>query len=195
MGRFFTSFDEAWDYFLARTEALEWFYGQFPDDEDFVAEGWIVEPPREIKRAALNVQDVFAGLDWLAPIPEHFLHVWLGGAGGLGAKPKELRGSGSFEAVYGRVNCFHSAVVVEVQAPPLGAFVAGTEVDSATFLPHLTIGITRKEHDPGDLRRALLSLRNIDLGVSEVTELKRIRFPAGQRTLLRPWSVIETVPL
>jgi hypothetical protein len=82
LGRFFTSFDEAWDYFTTRSEALEWFYGQFPDDEEFVAEGWIVEPPPEIKRAALHVQDVFAGLDWLAPIPEHFLHVWLRGAAG-----------------------------------------------------------------------------------------------------------------
>ena len=39
MGRLFTSFDEAWAFFLGRTEALERFYGQFPDDEEFVAEG------------------------------------------------------------------------------------------------------------------------------------------------------------
>jgi hypothetical protein len=195
MGRFFTSFDEAWEYFLGRTEALEWFYSQFPDDEAFVAEGWVVEPPREIKRAALNLQGVFAGLDWLAPIPEHFLHVWVGGARGLGTKPEELRNSGTFEAVYRRVNCFHSAVVIEVEAPPLRRFVASTEVDTATFLPHMTIGVTREEHDPEDLRRALLPVRNFELGVSEVTELTRIRFPAGQTTLLRPWSMSETVLL
>jgi hypothetical protein len=104
-----------------------------------------------------------------------------------------LRASGSFEAVYRRVNCFHSAIVIEVQAPPLARFVAGT--DAATFLPHMTIGVTREEHDPEDLRRALLTVRNIDLGVAEVAELKRIRFPVAQTTLLRPWSVIETVPL
>src|SRR5215213_4831811 len=151
MGRFFTSFDEAWEYFLARTDALEWFYGQFPDDEEFVAEGWIVEPTREIKRAAVDLQGVFAALDWLAPIPEHFLHVWVGGARGLSAKPEGLRNSGSFGAVYRRVNCFHSAVVIEVEAPHLRRFVAGTEVDTSTFLPHLTIGVTREEHDPEDL--------------------------------------------
>jgi hypothetical protein len=195
MGRLFTSFDETWEYFLARTEPLEWFYGQFPDDEEFVAEGWVVEPPREIKRAAMNLQGVFAGLNWLAPVPEHFLHVWVGGARELATKPEELRKSGSFEAVYRRVNCFHSAVVVEVEAPPLRSFVAGTEVDTATFLPHMTIGVTREEHDPEDLRRVLLPVRNIELGVSGVTELTRIRFPAGQTTLLRPWSVMETVLL
>ena len=93
------------------------------------------------------------------------------------------------------MNCFHSAVVVEVEAPQLHNFVAGTRVDSATFLPHMTIGVTREEHDPEDLRRALLPLRNARLGVGEVTEVKHIRFPAAQTTLLRPWSVIQTVPL
>ena len=123
------------------------------------------------------------------------MHVWLGGARELGTKPEELRDSGSFEAVYRRVNCFHSAVVIEVEAPPLRRLVAGTEVDTATFLPHMTIGVTKEEHDPEDLRRALLRVRNIELGVSQVTELKRIRFPAGQTTLLRPWRIMETVPL
>lgn len=122
------------------------------------------------------------------------MHVWLW-LHGLGKKADELRNSGSFEAVYRRVNCFHSAVVVEVEAPPLRRFVAGTEVDTPTFLPHMTIGVAREEHDPEDLRRALLPVRNIELGLSEVTELKRIRFPAGQTTLFRPWSVMETVPL
>jgi hypothetical protein len=59
----------------------------------------------------------------------------------------------------------------------------------------MTIGVTREEHDPEDLRRVLLPVRNIELGVSGVTELTRIRFPAGQTTLLRPWSVMETVLL
>ena len=82
-----------------------------------------------------------------------------------------------------------------MEAPTLRRFVAGTEADTAAFLPHMTIGVTREEHDPEDLRRALVPVRNVELGVSEVTELKRIRFPAGQTTLLRPWSIIETVSL
>jgi hypothetical protein len=59
----------------------------------------------------------------------------------------------------------------------------------------MTIGVTREENDPEDLRRALLPVRNVEVGVSEVAELKRVRFPAGQTTLLRPWSIMETVSL
>jgi hypothetical protein len=79
VGRLFTSFDEAWEYFLGRAEPLEWFFGDFPEDEGFAAVGWVIEPPGEIKQAALELQATFASLEWLAPIPEHFLHVWLGG--------------------------------------------------------------------------------------------------------------------
>ena len=54
VGRLFTSFGEAWEYFVGRSEPLEWFFGDFPEDEEFVAEGWLIEPPWEIKRAALH---------------------------------------------------------------------------------------------------------------------------------------------
>ncbi len=195
MGRLFTSFDGAWEYFLGRAEPLEWFFGDFPEDETFVAEGWLIVPPGEIKQAALSLQGAFASLEWLSPVPEHFLHVWLGGAISATGPAGELRHTGAFEAVYRRVNCFHSAVVVEVEAPQLHKLVAGTQVDASTFLPHMTIGVTRQEHDPGDLRRVLLPLRNVQLGVGEVTELTHIRFPAARTTLLQPWTILETVPL
>jgi len=193
--RLFTSFDEAWEYFLGRTEPLERFFGQFPEDEDFVAEGWVVVPPLEIKQAARELQRALAALEWLALVPEHFLHVWLGGASLTGGRPRELRHSGAFDAVYRRVNCFHSAVVVEVEAPRLRNLIAGTQVDPSTFLPHMTIGVTREEHDPVELRTALLPLRNVELGVGGVTELTRIRFPAAQTTLLQRWAVVGTIPL
>jgi hypothetical protein len=45
------------------------------------------------------------------------------------------------------------------------------------------------------LQAALLPLRNVELGVGEVTELTRIRFPAAQTTLLQPWTAVETVRL
>jgi 2'-5' RNA ligase len=195
VGRLFTSFDEGWQYFLGRAEPLEWFFGAFPEDEAVVAEGWVIIPPGEIKQAALELQGALATLEWLAPVPEHFLHVWLCYATSTGGRPRELRRSSAFDVVYRRVNCFHSAVVVEVEAPQLRNLIAGTEVDASTFLPHMTIGVTRKEHDPTELRTALLPLRNVELGVGEVTELSHIRFPAAQTTLLRPWTVIETVPL
>lgn len=195
MGRLFTSFDGAWEYFVGRAEPLEWFFGDFPDDDAFVAEGWVIVPPVEIKQAALELQGALAALKWLALVPEHFLHVWLGLAASTGGRPRELRHSGGFDALYRRVNCFHSAVVVEVEAPPLLDLIAGTQVDASTFLPHMTIGVTRVEHDPTELRTALLPLRNVELGVGEVTELTHIRFPAAQTTLLQPWTVVETVPL
>jgi hypothetical protein len=195
VGRFFATFDEAWDYFLGRTEPLEWFFGDFPEDEAFVAEGWVIIPPDQIKQSALTLQGALPELEWLAPVPEHFLHVWLCGATSTEGRPRELRHSGAFDAVYRRVNCFHSAVVVEVEAPQIRSLIAGTQVDASTFLPHMTIGVPRKEHDPMELRTALLPLRNVELGVAEVTELSHIRFPAAQTTLLRPWTVIETVAL
>ena len=118
MGQFFTSFDEAWQYFLARTEPLEWFFGDFSEDETVVAEGWVIIPPDEIKRAALSLQRELSAVEWLALVPEHFLHVWLGGATATGERPRELSRRGAFDALYRRVNCFHSAVIVEVEARP-----------------------------------------------------------------------------
>lgn len=195
VGRLFTSFGEAWEYFVGRSEPLEWFFGDFPEDEEFVAEGWLIEPPWEIKRAALQLQEAFAHVEWVTAIPDHFLHVALGASVPLGARPKEMSGSGVFEVAYRRVNCFHSAVVVETEAPELRRLVEGTQVDAATFLPHMTIGVTREQHDPDDLQRALLSLREAELGAATVIDLKRVRFPAAQATLLRPWTVVETVAL
>jgi 2'-5' RNA ligase len=195
VGRLFTSLESAWEYFLTRREPLERFFDQFPLDPDFEAECWIIEPPAGIKRAAAEVQKAFGGLRWIAPVPEHFLHVALGTPAALIRGPNRLSNSGAFEARYQRVNCFHSAIVVEVEAAKLHDFIEGTQVDAATFLPHMTIGVTRQERDPSRLREVLLPLRDSRLGSAKVTELKRVRFPAAQMTLLRPWSVVETVPL
>jgi hypothetical protein len=195
VGRFFTSFDETWQYFLGRSEPLERFFGDFPEDKAFVAEAWVILPPTEVKQAALKLQREFASFEWLTLVPEHFLHVALGGAPAAGGWPHELRHSGAFDAVYERVNCFHSAVVVEVEAPQLRELIAGTQLDASTFLPHMTIGVTSEEHDPGELRTALLPLRNAELGGGTVTELTRVRFPCAQTTLLQPWTVVESLPL
>jgi 2'-5' RNA ligase len=195
VGRLFTSFESAWESFLARGEPLERFFDQFPLDPDFQAECWIVEPPGEIKRAARDLQEAFAGLGWIAPVPEHFLHVALGTPAALTRRRDRLSDRGAFEARYRRVNCFHSAIVVEVEAAELHDFVEGTQIDPATFLPHMTIGVTREERDPIRLRQALLPLRDSDLGSATVTELKCVRFPAAQTTLFRPWSVVQVRPL
>ena len=60
MATLFTSFEDAWSDFLARTDPLESFFDQFPDDEEFVAEGLLVVPPGDVKRAAQRVQEALA---------------------------------------------------------------------------------------------------------------------------------------
>jgi hypothetical protein len=116
VGEFFTSFDAAWSAFLERREPLEWFFGDFAEDEGSVAEGWLVEAPAHVKEGAVELQDALAHLDWLTPVPDHFLHVWLAGPGTMGNAYERWADVRPFAAEFRRVNCFHSAVVVEAAA-------------------------------------------------------------------------------
>ena len=152
-----------------------------------------MEPSQEVKSAAARIQDHLAEFSWLTPVPEHFLHVWLGGPNTIGDRASSWAGAGPFEIECRRINCFHSAVVVEAHADRLHAMIEGTDIDPRTFLPHMTIAVTNEEHDPADLRRALVSLREDRLGATTASEAQRIRFPASRVTLLRPWEVLETV--
>ena len=122
---------------------------------------------------AAGVQQAFAHLEWIDPTPFHFLHVTL----------KEPLLDTAFEAAFRGVNCFHEAVVVEVEAPALPG------------LPHLTVGYVREPMPPGELRKALLPLRHFDLGAQTVEEVLLCRVPAARTTFLRPWRVVEAVPL
>jgi len=92
VARRFESFDEAWRTFLARAEPLEWFFGDFPEDEDAVLEGWLVAPSQEVRAAAGRMQARLAHLDWLAPVPDHFLHLWLGERDALGEGGQRIDG-------------------------------------------------------------------------------------------------------
>jgi 2'-5' RNA ligase len=195
LGAFFRSYDEAWESFLAREEPLEWLFGDFPEDESFVADVWLIEPSPNIKKAAARLQRHLDRFPWLAPVPEHFLHVSLGEAAVLEQALNRWAGSGSFEIRYERVNCFHSAVVVEAHSPRLHDLVEGTTLDPRTFLPHLTIAVTREEHEPDDLRSVLIPLRDLELGRATATEATRARVPAARSTVLCPWEVVEKVRL
>jgi hypothetical protein len=73
--------------------------------------------------------------------------------------------------------------------------VAETKNDVPTFLPHLTVAVTRVEHEPGALREALLGLRGSVHEQQTVSEAKLVRFPAARSTLFQPWAVLETVRL
>lgn len=194
MGAFFSSFDEAWSFFLGRTEPLEDFFAAFPEDDEAWHEGWLVEPSDEIKAAARRLQEALARFPWLFPVPDHFLHVWIGDSERMGAAPERWKGLEAFSIVYANVNCFHAAVVVEVDGP-MRPLVAETPCDDPTFLPHMTIAVAREQASPADLREMLASARDAVLGSQVVGELTRVRFPAGRSTLFRPWSVEQLVPL
>jgi 2'-5' RNA ligase len=182
MGRFFTSFDEAWQEFLVRTDPLEPFFDAFPDDEHAVIEGWVVEPPQAVKDEARRVQERLARFEWLAPVPDHFLHVWLA---------EEVAPGATVRAEAGPVTCFHDAVVAEVH----GGLARLVPDAPQTFLPHLSLAYVREAHDPAELREALRPLRGEQLGAFEIDEVQRVRVPAARTTVTRPWQVVRTLAL
>ena len=138
----------------------------------------LIVPPPEVKAAVSAVKECFAGLDWVAPVPDDFLHV-SPHASWVTAAP--------FEITYRRANCFHDAAVVEahvdgVTAPPL-------------FLPHLSIGYFRRSERPEGLRDALLPFRDVELGMGLVEEVLVCDVPIAKTTILEPWTVVERVRL
>jgi hypothetical protein len=194
VGEFFSSFDDAWASFLTRDEPLESFYDQFPDDPDHVLSGWLVEPSPEVKASALELQDRLRGINWLDPTPEHFLHTWIGLDSRIGEASRGWAELPRFRATYPRVNCFHTAVVVEVG----GSFrelVAGTPNDVPTYLPHLTVAVVREPTAPGELRDLLVPLRDSGFGEHDVDDVTLVSFPCGRTTVYQPWTVLRRQPL
>jgi hypothetical protein len=194
MAELFSSFEEAWRYFLERRDPLEGFFHEFPDDEGSFLEGWLVEPSDEIKAAAGPIQEELSRFPWLFPVPDHFLHVWIGLREQIGDGWQQWNELGPLEVEYARPNCFHAAVVIEV-AGPLRQLVKGTPNDLPTFLPHMTVAVTREPASPAPLREVLAPVRETVLGSEVVREVKRVRFPAARTTLFRPWSVEHLVSL
>jgi hypothetical protein len=182
VGELFTSFDAAWSHFLQRSEPLESFFDQFPEDEAYELDGWLIIPPPDVKREALRLQGSLEEVAALEPIPHHFLHVWLRGASGVDVEA--LADGEPFRLAYSKVNCFHTAVVVEAHAARLGEVAAPPE-----FLPHMTIAVIRGEPDAEPVRDAVLPLRDADLGATVVDELTHVRMPASRTTVLQPWTV------
>jgi 2'-5' RNA ligase len=159
-----------------------------------VLEGWIVEPSPEVKGAVVRLQQSLRRFEWVELVPEHFLHVWLGVTECLCEAPQRWPGLAPFEVRYPRLNCFHSAVVVEV-TQPMRRLVAETRNDLPQFLPHITVAVTRVEHSAQELRDTLSQLRETDIGAQTVGETKLVRFAAAQSTLFQPWEVVRTVSL
>ena len=135
IGDFFTSFDDAC-WFLARREPLECFYDQFPTDEQAMFEGWIVEPPSDVKAAAASVQERLEEFEWLQSSPTKFFT--FGWAFRNVSAPLHSGGRGSVDSTSrtaGRT-AFTMRSFWEVAAP-IRQLVAGTKNDVPTFLPHL----------------------------------------------------------
>jgi hypothetical protein len=187
VGEWFTSFDDAWSSFLTRTEPLESFFDEFPDDSSFVAEAWLVVPPAEIKREAGRLQAKLEGIPGLVIVPHHFLHISLGDNG---PDLDQLRDLNPFELSIAKPNCFHTAVVAEVASDELDGVDA-----PGTFLPHLSLAYVERPIAADPVRRTLIPQRDASLGTFVVDELVRVRVPAGRTTVLQPWTVVERASL
>jgi hypothetical protein len=141
----------------------------------------VIEPPPDVKRAALRVQGELEPFDFLELVPHHFLHVSV-------PSPAVRAFDEPIDLEYSRVNCFHTAVVAEVDAPALRALDP-----TPTFLPHMTLGVVRRPEAPDELRRVLEPVRETSLGRQRVDEILRIHVELSRERGLQPWAVVDRV--
>jgi hypothetical protein len=135
-----------------------------------------------VRQAVQEVQGAFRDLDWVAPLPQDFLHV---------SAPSSAAAWGSvapFTITYRRVNCFHDAVIVEAHAEE-GPF------PPTPFLPHLSIGYFRRAEEPAALRDALVPRREVELGAAVVEEVVVCDVPIAKSRFFEPWDVVDVIRL
>jgi hypothetical protein len=114
-------------------------------------------------------------------VPHHFLHV--------SVRQSLVRAFDTpVDLAYGRVNCFPTAVVAEVQAPKLHVFDPDPQ-----FLPHMSLAYVKRPAPPDELRRVLEPLRDTPLGMQDVEELLRVHVKLSREGGLEPWSVVDRV--
>ena len=140
-------------------------------------------PPQEVKDAARDVQESFCHLDWVAAVPEHFLHVSAPPSAG------DWGGVAPFEVTYRCVNCFHDAPIVEAHPE------AGAPFPPPPFLPHLSIGYFRSAEPPEPLREALVPRRDVELGSGIVDEVLICDVPVAKSRFFERWLVVDRVRL
>ncbi len=140
-------------------------------------------PPPQVKEAVRGVQQSLAGLEWVAAVPGHFLHV--------SAPPsaEEWRDVPPFTITYRGVNCFHDAAIVEAHPDPEAPF------PPSPFLPHLSIGYFRRAEQPDALRDVLLPHRDAELGSGLVEEVLVCDVPVGKSRFFEPWLVVDRIRL
>ena len=141
----------------------------------------MIQPPSEVKRAALRVQGELERFDFLELVPHHFLHVSVPAAA-------VRKFNAPIDLEYARVNCFHTAVVVEVEAPALRALDP-----TPTFLPHMTLAVVRRPAPSDELRRVLEPLREGVFGVQCVDEILRVHVEFSRERGLQPWTIVDRI--
>src|SRR5439155_9751737 len=75
IGKWFESYDEAWNYFLTRETPLEDFWPALPERAGSTVAAWLIEPPQHVKDAVHDLLARLGGLERVAVVPEHFLHI------------------------------------------------------------------------------------------------------------------------
>ena len=196
MGRFFSSFDEAWAAFLARDEPLEDFFAALPEEEAYLTT-WLALPGERVALEAASMQDELRALDGLRLTPGHFLHVSLGShEAELKEVREQLDGFGPFEARFGPVNCFHDAAVLEVHSERFVdlAQALDSELDLAYLLPHLSLAYFEGRPQPEPLREALVPLREREAVTETISEIHLCVVPIARGEILGPWQVAGTIP-
>ena len=185
---------------------------------------WLIRFDQSLVPAVREVQAAFSRLEWIVPQPSYFLHISLGGvafgrrrptgqeiASALERARRVWASASGFEVTYRRINCFHNAVVAEVEGDGPRLLVeklvednywGNVQVDAPlaavrleTYLPHLTIGSIKGANDPGLLKEVLIPLRDQELGKQRVTEASLCLIPASRTTILSPWEVVGSVAL
>lgn len=201
IGVFFESFESAWAHFLAREEPLESFWDDLSDDPAATVRVWLIVPPDDVRRKVREIQAAFSELDWIAPLPEHFLHVsvWVDEADELDvdSASRAWADIAPFPIAYRQANCFHDAVIVEAHTQGVTALVgrALPEADRSRLLPHVSIGYMRRSGRADPLRTALRPLRPLELGTGIADEVLLCDVPVAKSTFLRPWRVVGSVTL
>jgi hypothetical protein len=199
IGDFFQSFEAAWAHFESRRTPLESVWSPLPEDQDAVQDVWLVCPPCEVKTKARSVQQSFRALDWIAPVPAHFLHVSVGEAAGVDIERtrRAWREVAPFELEYRRANCFHDAAIIEAHGEGVQELVerAFPQSDLSLLLPHLSIGYMKRSAPADELRAALTPFRDVSLGTDIVDELFLCEVPVAKSTFLQPWRVLGSVKL
>ncbi len=160
---------------------------------------WLITPPDAVKAGARELQAAFGELDWIAPVPDHYLHVSVAITDELDADSaaRAWAGVAPFPIVYRRANCFHDAPIVEAHTDGVASLVrrAVPQHELATLLPHMSIGYTRTRELADRLRTALRPVRDVELGTALADEVLLCEVPAAKSTFLEPWRVLASVKL